>query len=233
MVTDSEVMPLGDSASDRVTRTLSTLVGRIPMLGWMMQVAIAEVIPNIRLQRIEAYLLHLDQRIDQVKFKAALEQPEGLDLFEEGLWQSARALDDDRKRYIAELIAKGMAESSAKQEQTRHFLRLLGQIGDSQIIILTSYLSQFGSLGGEETAAFYERHRDVLGPFSREIGSNNPDAGRAEHKDALERHLSSLGLLDVASEDLGGLAGSPGASVTYRITPQGSQFLQYIGVSLA
>ncbi|TAN65745.1 MAG: hypothetical protein EPN20_07470 [Magnetospirillum sp.] len=87
----------------------------IPVLGPMLQVAINETIPNIRLERIEAYLLRLSDQIEGIRLSAALQSPEGLDLFEERMWQAARARGNERLGNIAALVAIGL-----KPEDSRH-----------------------------------------------------------------------------------------------------------------
>lgn len=217
--------PLGEARSDVVARTLTTLAGAVPCVGPLIQVALSETIPNVRLERIEAYLMHLQSRLDEATLNDSLRTADGLDVFEEGMWQSARALSDERKQYVAELVSKGMASNGAERQESRHALRILNQLDDAQIIILVSYQSKYQRIGDEATAAFYKKHRDVLGPFSREISANNKDRGKAELKDAFERHLSSFGLLDVKSEDYNT------GRVSYELTAQGRRFLEYLGIA--
>jgi hypothetical protein len=216
---------LGESRSDVLARTLTTLTGVVPCVGPLIQIALSETIPNIRLDRIEAYLIHLQSRLDEATLQASLMTADGLDMFEEGMWQSARAFSDGRKQYIAELVSKGMASDGAERQESRHTLRILNQLDDAQIIILSSYQSKYRQIGSEATAAFYIKHRNILGPFSRELRSSNKDRGKAELKDAFERHLSSFGLLNVKSED-----NNTGQS-SYELTAHGRRLLEYIGIS--
>lgn len=219
----SSLPPLGESDRDVVARTVTTLAGAIPVLGQVFQVILNEIIPNARLQRVETYLLRLQQRIDETELRKASTDREKLDIFEEGLWQSTRALGDDRREYIAELVAKGITEDNARAE-AKHFLRILNQLDDTQIIILCSYQRRYRVIANPEAAKFYKRHRQVLGPFSREISAQNPDRGKAAHKDALERHLASFGLLEPETSEL------RVGRVAYAMTPQGLQFLRFLGI---
>lgn len=216
--------PLGESKIDRMAQIASTASGLIPFAGTVIQLAIEQVIPNIRMERVETYLRYLEEKITASELDKSLRTPEGLDLFEEGIVQSARALTDHRKRYIAELVANGLTSESLDQQQSRHFLRILNFIDDAQIVILSSYQPKYLPLNSPESAEFRNKHRDVLGPFSREIGPNNRDGNKAYHKDALENHLQSLGLLTAQ-----GQSQTPGRTI-YRITTQGLSFLSYLGI---
>jgi hypothetical protein len=213
--------PLGDDSKDRAIRIVTNLSGAIPVVGPVLQTVLAEVLPDLRLKRIETYLLALQAQVDEGRLRDALNSPEGLDTFEEGLWQSARALTEERKKHIATLVAKGLSDS-AKSSQARHFLRLLTMLDDTQIIILCSHQSAFTNTSKEEVSDFFKRHRNVLGPFNREIGSHNPDQGKWAHKAALEEHLASLGLLQVASEDW------ETNLRTFLLSPQGRYFLIFL-----
>ena len=217
--------PLGETGSDVAARTISALAGAIPCVGPILQITINETIKNVRLDRIETFLLYLQDRIDENNLKHSLNTPDGLDIFEEGISQSARALSEERKQYIADLVSNGMKASGVEKQQIRHFLRILTQIDDAQIIILCSYQSKYRRIGDINSDNFFNKHKDVLGPFSREIGRANDDIDKAQLKDALEHHLSSFGLL---MEDK---SSRQPTQIAYKITPQGIRFIKFIGLS--
>ncbi|CAO3429340.1 hypothetical protein [Azospirillum doebereinerae] len=222
---------LGEGRVEVLGRTIATLAGTIPCVGPIIQVAITETIPSTRIERIEAFLIYIQERLDEQKLDDALKTKEGLDIFEEGISQAARALSEERKRYIAELVAKGMDSDKSAKKESRHILRILNQIDDAQIVILNSYQSKYQKIDEDGDDDFFDRHREILGPFSREIGEDNSEMEKAELKDAFEHHLSSFGLLRVKTEDYGSLDGGIDTrSVTYEITPQGERFLKALGL---
>lgn len=224
---DTAVPPqLGETRGDVVARTLGVAAGLIPYIGPMLQIALNETIPNARMERIEAYLRHLSERIDEIRLEAALKTPEGLDLFEEGMWQAARALSDDRKQRIATLVATGMGAEEVPGRQSRHFLRILNQLDDTEVIILTSYLDCYQILGAAEVQEFFEMHADILGPFDDSIGGDVLEHSKSALKTSMLNHLVSFGLLRVAGQDWN-------SNITdFAMTPMGEAFLSYLGVDV-
>lgn len=219
---DKSNLPLGDTATSKALRIGASVAGAIPIAGATIQTVLTEAIPNVRVDRVETYIRHLQDQIDELTLKLALDKPEGLDLFEEGLWQSARAFTDERKKYIGELVICGLNSEEAEQNRVRHNLRILSQISDEEIVILTSYQSQYQVMNSDVSNAFWKKHRNVLGPFSRSMGS--PELPQAAHLDSLKAHLSSFGLLVVTEEDWNT------SWVKYSLTSQGRALLRYIGI---
>ncbi len=205
-----------------MSRLAASLPGVIPVVGPIIQAVISEVIPNVRADRVETYIHYLQDQIDELKLERVLKKPEGQDFFEEGLWQSARAFTDERRQYIGELVVSGLKHENTEQNRIRHYLRILNQIGDEEIIILSSYQSEYQVINSEIASAFWKKHCSVLGPFSQTMDS--PDLPKAAHKDSLLAHLASFGLLKVTEEDW------QKSNVKYALTNQGKTLLGYIGI---
>jgi uncharacterized protein (DUF2267 family) len=126
------------------------------------------LIPNQRIDRLEAYLRLLGQRLDSQDPDALSERlhnPERIDLFEEGAVQSLRAVSDERKEYIASVVSEGLSGEAKDCIQAKRLLRLLAQIDDDQIIILASHLPN-----NLDDGTFYARHQAVLRPYRRQLG---------------------------------------------------------------
>lgn len=203
MTDDKTPPPLGDPYQNAVTRIAMSAPGMIPIVGPVVQAAIQELIPNVRLNRFETYIQYLQDRIDELKLKAVLETPEGLDTFEEGMWQSARAVSEKRKRHIVELTAKALTAEETERLQARHYMRILTQLGDDEIALLTKMARQ-------ESFVF----NGTLIPL-------------------YEPHLNSLGLLAVISEDYGTLDNentTVGSLKEYGITEIGKEFVAYLSL---
>lgn len=136
MANDPDSPQLGESKGNQAARIGASALGAIPVLGPIIQATVTETIPNIRLERIEAYLRHLERRIDEATLAEQLQHERQLDLFEEGMWQSARAVGDERKERIANLVVVGLTEPEKEAARVRHWLRILDLLGDEDIACL-------------------------------------------------------------------------------------------------
>ncbi|MBO6579391.1 MAG: hypothetical protein JJ871_07585 [Thalassospira sp.] len=233
MPEENQHPPLGDTSTSKALRLGASAAGALPFAGSIIQTVLTEAIPNVRANRVEAYIRYLQDQIDELNLKLALEKPEGLDLFEEGLWQSARALSDDRKKYIAELVAKGLQETGLEQQETRHFMRILEQLDDRQIILLAEYHpANSPTVGNEQGARFHEANRNVVQP-GHAVDDITDHTGREEAQrgarlnETMRRHLSSLGLLEL--DQIFGSAEMQPSSHRYLISEAGKDFLRCIG----
>lgn len=233
MPEENQHPPLGDTTAAKALRIGASAAGVIPFAGAAIQTVFTEIIPNVRAERVEAYVRYLQDQIDELKLQIALEKPEGLDLFEEGLWQSARASTGDRKKYIAELVAKGLQETGLEQQETRHFMRILEQLDDRQIILLAEYHpANSPTVGNEQGARFHEANRNVVQP-GHTVEDILDHTGREEAQrgarlnEIMRRHLSSLGLLEL--DQIFGSAEMQPSSRRYLISEAGKDFLRCIG----
>jgi hypothetical protein len=79
-------------------------------VGAIIGEVIGKTIPEQRMQRLEVYVRYLNERLGQMNETEARKRatdPENIALFEDGAIQSARALSDERRAYIAKLVAQG------------------------------------------------------------------------------------------------------------------------------
>ena len=233
MPEENQHPPLGDTSASTALRIGVGLTGAVPLVGAVLQTALTETIRNVRLDRMEDYLRYLQGRINELMLKVALEKPEGLDLFEEGLWQSARALSDDRKKYIAELVVKGLQETGLEQQEMRHFMRILEQLDDRQLILLAEYHpANSPNVGNEQGARFHEANRNVVQP-GHAVADITDHTGQEEAQrgsrlnEIMRRHLSSVGLLE-RDQMVSSIEIQP-SSHHYLITEAGKDFLRCIG----
>jgi hypothetical protein len=70
--------------------------------------------------------------------KSAL-RPEFCELLEEGFTQAARAISEERRNYIANLLCNGLAADQVDYVKSRFLLRLLNQLSNAEIIVLNYY----------------------------------------------------------------------------------------------
>jgi len=167
----------------------------------MLQVAIGEMLPDKRFTRLEDGLKRLEMRIGVELDGIDLTDDQTFDVLEEGIHQLARAFSDTRRQYVAELVASGLIADKPEQQEVRHFLRILNQLGDEDIAVLVFHQNSTDTV-------FYEGM--VL---------------------ARERLLASYGLLVITRSDLGGIGISreDGAKDAFGITEIGRCFLGFLG----
>jgi hypothetical protein len=229
--------PLGESRKEVFARTTATTLkaaaNAIPIAGLLLgpavEIALNEIIPGYRLDRIEDFLRYLDRKANHQKFEEWVKTEDGAEHFEEAIRQAAKSRGERRREYLANLVVEGMSDNQAHVRRARQMLRLIEMIDDDQVIILTSKLLRHQLMGHSVSVAFWKKHRDAVGPFSRELSDNNPDGDKAFHKDALEDHLVSLGLLTIEQHDLGWVSGG-GGSRKLALSPTGKALLEFIGI---
>jgi hypothetical protein len=170
------------------------VLGTIPFAGSLLAELAGAVIPNQRIDRIARFALELEARlgdVEQSMARAALTNEEFTDLVEEGLRQSVRSTTDERRQQIASAIANSLASEDISFIESKHLLRMLGEINDLEVIWLRSYAVR--EIGGD--AAFRAKHQHVLAPVSAHLGSGQPEVDRETIQDSYKEHLRQLGLL--------------------------------------
>ena len=128
--------------SDLATALARGSVGAIPIVGSLASEVLGLVIPNRRLDRIEALLNELSQQLgnrsaDDVQ--ARFNSPEFADVLEDAIGQSARALSQERIHRIAALLKNSLTDEELRHLQDKRVLDLLAELNDAELIILQSY----------------------------------------------------------------------------------------------
>lgn len=123
-----------------------------------MGAAVGGLVPICAL--LEQYLLLLAERLTSVEERVVreiAESEQAADLFEEGAIQSARAMTDERKAYIASIVANGLSGDDQEQIDAKRLLKLLGEIDDDQVILLCKYLDRYC-----EDEEWVEKHEALI-----------------------------------------------------------------------
>jgi hypothetical protein len=183
-----------NQSGDYVVIAAKCALGAIPVFGSLLAELAGNYIPNQRIDRITKFALLLEKRLDEVErnvFADRIKTPAGADLLEEGMRQAASSLSDDRREYIANLIANGISSTDIGDHESKHLLRLLGELSDVEIIWLRFYADR-GFTGDQ---GFREKHAAVL-----DVQRPHMQSPQSVHdKDALANsyklHLARLGLL--------------------------------------
>ena len=113
--------------NDLLVLTAKSIVGVVPFAGPLLSELIGTLIPNQRIDRLSKYVNELDKKLLRFKvsyLKREIQNEECSDLFEEGFKQAARALTDDRKRYIASIIQNSLDEEHISYAESKHLMQI-------------------------------------------------------------------------------------------------------------
>lgn len=221
---------------DYVASAAKAALGAIPFVGSLLVEIAGVVIPNQRIDRITKFAKALESRLDDLEreFVASQLKDEGFtDLVEEGLRQAARSLSDERREYIAAIIANSLTSEDIDYHESKHLLRILGEINDVEVIWLRFYLVP--TMGGDED--FRGRHKEILEPVPAYLGSSQDVLDKAALQDSYKEHLAQLGLLErryrtdmrTKQPDYDTFTGAQKLR-GYRITPLGRLLLREMGL---
>jgi hypothetical protein len=155
-----------DTKIDKLAALGKGLFGMVPFAGSILSEIIGNIIPNQRIDRISEFLKILDKKLEETGkniSELSEKMEEGyVNLFEEGVFQSARASSTDRKEYIASILVNGLDDEVLNDIQKNIFLSILSQLNDIEIIILYSHTYK---VRGDKD--FFEKHKDILSePFA-------------------------------------------------------------------
>lgn len=184
---------LNNRPIDYVTIAAKGCLGAVPFVGSLLAELAGNVIPNQR-DRITKFAKVLETRLGQLErasLQARLGTPEGADLLEEAMRQAASSLSDERREYIARLIENGLSNSEINDQESRHLLRILGELSDVEVIWLRFYAD--ATMGGDED--FREKHAAVLEIEPAYIGSRQSVHDKNSLAKSYKLHLARLGLL--------------------------------------
>ena len=170
--------------------------GLIPIFGPLLAEIVGVIIPKQRVDRITKFARELDRRLDAIE-KAVLESKlsdeDFTDLIEEGVRQAARSLSDERRCYIASLIANGLTSDDIDCAESKHLLRMLDEINDVEVVWLRFYRHR--TIDGD--VDFRSTHDDVLTPVVATLGASHETLTKATLQKSYKEHLCQVGLLQV------------------------------------
>lgn len=208
---------IDENGADVLTVFSKAILGSLPFAGSVFAEITGTLIPNQRIDRMAEFLKILDVKLQQLgknveDIKEKMTNEGYVNIFEEGMWQSARSSSKERKEYIASILVNGLEDENLNEIQKSVFLNILNQLNDVEIIILHSYT--FTTLGDK---VFYEKHKAILTEPSAYMGSTQDEVDKATIYKTYREKLANLNLL--ARKQSG-----------YEMTPLGRLFLKYIGL---
>jgi len=151
-----------EAAIEIVGGVFKGLVSQIPIAGPILAEILGIVIPNRRMERILTTLTLFGQKLEEMDSTVRDTQMQTetfTDLLEEGMWQAARAITDERKEAIAALLANSLKDNELSDLQKKRLLLLLSEVNDAEIVILKYYSL---SNSPTEQRKFFEFHHDLL-----------------------------------------------------------------------
>lgn len=178
-----------DTSSNKTDLSVSALKGlsgMIPIVGSLAAEVIGTLIPNQRMERINEYLHILGEKVANIEasvLENKFHEAGFIDLFEDSLFQAARALTQERKENIASLVKNSITDEKAEYLRYKYLLSLLSELNDVEILLLQSYVRH-------NDQEFHSKHEDVLW---KPLISDNWDE-KIVHENYKE-HLVRLGLL--------------------------------------
>ncbi len=195
-MSDAEQLPaeIRNAANDYVVLGVRAMVGAVPFAGSLLAELAGVVIPNQRIERIAKFAARLELRINGLEREAFSNRfsDEGFtELLEEALRQAARSTTDDRREYLASLVAHSLTSEEQGENDHRHLLRILGEINDTEVIWLRSYVGAYTG----STDTFRAVHEATLRPARATLSGPQEEADRQTLQESYLNHLAALGLL--------------------------------------
>lgn len=183
---------LDPSLKDRMVAATKVAVGAVPFVGGAIGELVSETIPGQRLDRVVAYLRELERRLSEIEQddqKKLFSDPEKIEFVEEGGYQAARALSDDRITRIATAVANGLTSDDVESERKKRLLGLLGQLDDDELAILNAHGQSYGARGDDA----WEKIRR---PLPAHLGAGKSEVDEAKLYELGKENLFRLGLLE-------------------------------------
>ncbi len=183
---------LDTNAKDRLVAATRGALAAVPFVGGLLGELVTEVIPGLRQDRIVTYLRLLEDRVramEEASAKAALADPEKIDLIERGGFQAARATSPARIAHIVDVVARGLETDEAEIIRRKRLMELLGEIDDDEVAILTAYGRSYGG-GGRNAFAVISR------PDPPHLGAGREVIDQNQLYELGKNHLLRMGLLE-------------------------------------
>ena len=194
MEEDEPPSELANTKTDYVMSAVNSALGAVPFAGSLLIEVAGNIVPNQRIDRITKFAAELEKKLasmEQDFVKAQLSNEHFTDLMEEGIRQAARSLTDERRQYLASVIANSLEDEHISFLESKHLLKILGEINDIEVIWLRFYLVP--TMGGDEE--FRNRHEKVLERVIAYIGASQDILDKHAIQESYKEHLTELGLL--------------------------------------
>lgn len=179
---DQLPISLESNLVDYVTAGAKSVLGTVPFAGSLLAEVAGSIIPNQRVDRLADFTAKLEHRIksmEETLVAKALTDEEFTDLVEESVRQVSRSTTQERRGYLAALLSNSLSSEAITYSETKHLMRILGELTDVEVIWLRSYVENY---------EFKKLHWNVLDPTI-------PDSDARALQESYRDHLVRLGLL--------------------------------------
>lgn len=186
---------LAPTSADYVASSAKTALGTVPFIGSLLAEIAGIVIPNQRIDRVVAFAKELDERLaslEQEFVRSQLTNENFTDLMEESLRQATRAMTEERREYIASIIANSLSSEHIEYAEAKHLLRIPGEINDVEMVWLRFYLVP--TIGADKE--YREKHNSILKHIPAVMGASQGVLDKSTLQDSYKEHLAELGLLE-------------------------------------
>ena len=174
--------------TDFLTSAAKSSVGIIPGAGPFLSELIGMIIPNQRVDRLSKYVIELDNKLKKIPTEITtglLKNEDFIDLIEEGFIQASRARTDERRKYIASIIANGISDEQINFEESKYQLKILQELNDVEIIWLRFYLVP--TTGGDKE--FRNKHQKILAPVRPRLEDDQQTINKAAFQESYKEHF--------------------------------------------
>lgn len=226
-------MDLENNKTDYLVAGIKGVLGNIPVVGSFVAECICIRIPNQRMDRIKKFTEQLGNKIEHLeksKINTLFKDPEFIDLLEDSILQTTKAISDERIEKIAQLLSNGMMGEYIEHEKYKRYLFLLSQLTDLEIVKLGGFY--YPSQGKSE---YYAKHKDSLKNTPPSLKATSDEIEKFAIHESYIQHLHQLGLLeanynldkDIGIPEFDNISGRMKPS-TFSITTLGKNLLKYI-----
>ena len=180
--------------SDYVASGAKAVLGAVPFVGSLLAEVASSIIPNQRVDRIADFAFQLQTRIKQLehtRVHSELNDTEFTDLLEESLRQASRATSEERRQYLASLVAHSLTSDAIEHAESKHLMRILGELNDVEVL----WLRFFCGNTLDDDKEFRTRHSLIFKPRSATLGSNQIELDDYAIQKSYKDHLVRLGLV--------------------------------------
>lgn len=180
--------------TDGIAAALKVVLSNVPAVGSILTEVVGVTIPNQKADRIKLFVEVLS---DQVKYieedvlRLKMQTEEFTDLFEDALLQAARALNDERRQYIASFLKNSLTSQELTHIEEKKLLSLLNELNDAEVIYL-KYDSLFSPL---EKSEFGAQHKKFLTPIRSTFGYESPILDKQALQESFRSKLLEVGLI--------------------------------------
>jgi hypothetical protein len=187
---------LNSNSVDWATVVAKGSAGAIPIAGGFLAEIVGSLIPNQRMDRIVEFLTALDnefKRLPEDVVEKLRDNELFIDLVEESCIKASRAVSNERREYILNIIKNGISDNDASINNAKYLLGLLSELNDSEVIWLNYFYFCKQPISKRE--AFQKLHSNILAPVSRVLGSDKATIRQGAIQDSYKEHLERLGLI--------------------------------------